>query len=283
MGGRDGTPSGIVKTYYDLLDVPRDAPLDAIKRAFRREIARYHPDKVEHLGKEFQEIAAVRTAELTRAYKTLTDAALRAQYDGEIARESTSEPATAPPSPAPPVEPSPSRVESPPPSGPTPPPRSATGGSFTQERAGADEFVRKATVMRFRTALAGEFGQYEEVRLDGFEVACIPKAAFWSMKLPPRVLGRFVRAVDAPTLVETWLLAARMKKDSHRDLCVFLMGPALAPAAELATAIADQRRKPMPAGGKLVMVPVSTKDWSAHVPTDAPPAVRSLLGRLKSL
>ena len=36
--------------------------------------------------------------------------------------------------------------------------------------------------------------------------------------------------VDAPTLVETWLLAARMKKDPHRDLCVFLMGPALAPA-----------------------------------------------------
>lgn len=282
MGGRDGTCSGIVKTYYDLLELPPDAPLDAIKRAFRREIAKYHPDKVQHLGREFQEIAAVKTAELTQAYKTLTDVTLRAQYDGQIAQGGTPEPVIAPPPPAPPVETSPVRVEPAPPR-PTSPPRSATGGMFTQERAGADEFVRKATIMRFRTALAGEFGEYEEVRLDGFEVACIPKAAFWSLKLPPRVLGRFVPAVDAPTLVETWSLAVRMKKDSQRDLCVFLMGPVLAPAGELAAAIADQRRKPMLAGGKLVMVPVSTRDWSAHVPTDAPPAVKSLLGRLKSL
>jgi hypothetical protein len=60
------------------------------------------------------------------------------------------------------------------------------------------------------------------------------------------------------------------------------MDPTLASAGELAAAIADLRLKPMLAGGKLVMVPVSTKDWSAHVPTDAPPAVKSRLGRLKS-
>ena len=35
----------------------RDAPADEIKKAFRREIARYHPDKVQHLGQEFQEMA----------------------------------------------------------------------------------------------------------------------------------------------------------------------------------------------------------------------------------
>jgi hypothetical protein len=269
-----------VKNHYEILEVPTDAPLDEIKRAFRREIAKYHPDKVQHLGREFQEMAAVRTAELTQAYRTLSDPALRAEYDVQLAAPAAAEPAAQPearppvPVPPPPVEP-----PSPPPAG---APAGRSAGMFTAERAGADEFVRKATVMRFRAALAREFGQYEEVRLDGFEVACIPKAAFWSFKLPPRVLGRFVEAVDAPTLVETWGLAARMKKDPQRDLCVFLMGPALAPAGELATAIADQRRRPMPAGGKLVMVPVSTRDWNAHVPTDAPPAVKSLLGRLKT-
>src|SRR2546428_2874088 len=109
---------------------------------------------------------------------------------GEMAEGANRDP-TPPPRPAAPtVEASPSRVESAPP-GPTSPPRSATGGMFTQERAGADEVVRKATVMRFRTALAGEFGQYEEVRLDGVEGTCIPKAAVWSLKLPPRVLRRF--------------------------------------------------------------------------------------------
>jgi len=73
-----------------------------------------------------------------------------------------------------------------------------------------------------------------------------------------------------------------MKKDTQRDLCVFLMGPALASATELAVAIGEQRKRPMPAGGKLVLVPVSSKDWSAHVPTDAPDVCKSLLSRLKS-
>ena len=128
----------------------------------------------------------------------------------------------------------------------------------------------------------GEFGTFEEVPLQGFEVTCIPKPSFWSLKLPPRVLGRFVPHVDGAALNETWSLAVRMKKDNQRDLCVFVMGPAMAPPGELAVAIADQRKKPMPAGGKLVMVPVSTKNWSAHVPTDAPQVVKSLISRLKS-
>ena len=73
------------KTHYQLLEVVPDAPADEIKRAFRREIAKYHPDKVQHLGKEFQEIAAVKAAELTQAYKTLTDAVMRAEYDALLA------------------------------------------------------------------------------------------------------------------------------------------------------------------------------------------------------
>jgi hypothetical protein len=73
-----------------------------------------------------------------------------------------------------------------------------------------------------------------------------------------------------------------MKKDVQRDLCVFLMGPALASPTELAVAITEQRKKPMPGGGKLVLIPICTKDWSAHIPTDAPDACKSLLARLKS-
>jgi hypothetical protein len=38
----------------------------------------------------------------------------------------------------------------------------------------------------------------------------------------------------------------------------------------------------MLAGGKLVLIPVSTKDWSAHIPTDAPDVCKALLARLKS-
>jgi hypothetical protein len=268
-----------VKTYYELLEVASNAPVDEIKRSFRREIAKYHPDKVQHLGKEFQEIAATRAAELTEAYKTLIDAALRAEYDallaegGAAAPMSTSAPATATPPPARPAEPATHK---------TAPAPAAGGPVFKEDQAGASELLRRATVARFRSALMGEFGTFEEVAVQGFEITCIPAAKFWSLKMPPRVLGRFVQQVNGAALSETWALAAKMKKDPQRDLCVFLMGPALAPAGELANAIAEQRKKPMPAGGKLVMIPVSTKNWSAHVPTDAPDVVKSLISRLKS-
>ena len=46
--------------------------------------------------------------------------------------------------------------------------------------------------------------------------------------------------------------------------------------------IAEQRKKPMPAGGTLTLVPVNTRNWNAHVPNDAPAVVKSLLTRLKS-
>jgi len=266
-----------VKTHYELLDVPAEALADDIKRAFRREIAKYHPDKVQHLGVEFQEIAALRAAELTQAYKTLTDVRLRADYDAHLLGGSAPpvpsepEPVVTPP-PAPDTAPT-QTVPPPPPPLPVEPPLAVD--------AGVTELVRRAALFRFRSALAGEFGRFEEVPFDGFDVTCVPKPAFWSLRIPPRVLARVVPAVDGPALIDTWGQAARMKKDGQRDLCVFLMGPVVAPPAELARAISDQRRRAMPAGGRLVMVPVSTRDWSAHVPTDAPPVVKSLLGRLK--
>ncbi len=267
----------MAKTYYELLEVPQTASADEIKRAFRREIAKYHPDKVQHLGQEFQEIAATRAAELTRAYKTLTEPAARADYDAEVespAAPAARRPASQPPSSAPSSASRRAPEAEPPPS---------PGGSvFSQERAGASDLVRRATVMRFRQVLDAEFGRCEELTLTGFEISCVPKPPFWSLKLPPRVLGRFVPQVDGPAVTETWTMATRMPKDNQRDLCVFLMGPAIAPAGELAAAISDQRRKPMAAGGKLIMVPVNTRTWSAHVPTDAPPVVKSLLTRLKS-
>ena len=263
------------KPFYDLLDVAPNASVDEIKRAFRREIAKYHPDKVQHLGKEFQDIAASKAADLTRAYKTLTDPSTRAEYDADGHAESVAPrppSAASPPPPASaPSQTTPSPAD-PPPSGPS---------LFHQDRVGANDLVQRATVMRFRTALTGEFGSWEEFSLPGFQVTCIPKAAFWTLKLPPRVVGRFVPQVGGAVLTETWNLASRIAKDSQRDLClIFLMGPDIAPAGELAAAIADARRKPTQT--RLLMVPVNTRTWSAHVPTDAPPLVKSLLARLKS-
>ncbi len=274
-----------MKTYYEMLDVAPTASMDEIKRAFRREIAKYHPDKVQHLGKEFQEIAAIKAAELTQSYKTLTDETLRADYDAQL---DTGEPTAvyhaaapaasteAPPRPPEAARPAAERAPT------AEPDASVSSSVFSQDRAGASDLVRKATVMRFRHALVSEFGNFEEPPLQGFQITCIPKPPFWKLKLPSRVLGRFADHVDAAILAESWTMASRMKPDKQRDLCVFLMAPKVAPARDLATAIAEQKRKPMPAGGRLIMVPVNTVNWAAHIPTDAPDVVKSLLARLKS-
>src|SRR6186997_2014111 len=163
-----------------MLDVVPTAPAEEIKRAFRREIAKYHPDKVQHLGPEFQEIAAVKAAELTQAYKTLTDESLRAEYDAQLQSGDFAPVRHAPPPPpadAPEAATRPASDRDPAPEPPPPP-----GSAFSQERAGASDLVRRATVMRFRLALAGEFGEYEEATVQGFEVGCLPRPSFWKMK-----------------------------------------------------------------------------------------------------
>jgi hypothetical protein len=274
----------MAKSYYELLEVAPIASVDEIKRAFRREIAKYHPDKVHHLGKEFQEIAAVKAAELTDAYKVLSDETLRADYDEQLAAGADTAEYQPPPAPShdtprPAARPG---AEPRPVPRPVAEPAAASGASvFQQERAGASDLVVKAAVGRFRQALETEFGRYEAPQVNGFQVACVPKAAFFG-KAPPRVYGRVVPVVDGPAISEAWGLAARTPQDKPRDICVFLMGPALAPPGDLAAAITTERRKPIAGGVKLCMVPVNTLTWAAHVPADAPPVVKSLLTRIKS-
>ena len=262
------------KNFYELLGIDPGASADEIKRAFRREIAKYHPDKVQHLGKEFQEIAAVRSAELTRAYKTLTDEASRAEYDEDV--EPSAAPASRPQPAAPPREdPAPAQPR---PVATEPSPRTGRPA----DAAGAGDLVRRAAIVRFRQAVSEEFGRCDDAALPGFEVACSPpKGRFWS-KTPPRILMRFVPRVDGAAIAESWGLAARTHSGGdQRESCVFVMGPLVAPVPELARAIAEEMRKPSAA--KVVMIPVNTRTWSADIPKDAPPAVRTLVAKLKSL
>jgi hypothetical protein len=54
-----------------VLGVRVGATKDEIKVAYRQLVARYHPDKVVHLGHEFQEIAKEKTQAIIRAYTVL--------------------------------------------------------------------------------------------------------------------------------------------------------------------------------------------------------------------
>jgi len=273
------------KTHYDHLELPPSASADEIKKSFRALIARYHPDKVQHLGKEFQDMAADRAAELTEAYRILSDAGRRADYDRALG--------AAPQAAAPPPPAAASHAEEPEPvqapaaeapkadAGPAQPhpPQAAkpdVGGSFKEERQVRDEYLRKATLSRFRVAIEAVGGGYDETQLRGFEMAFVPKSKFLSKNKNPRLLGRFLTRVDGTAVAETWVDAGNWTAE---EVCVFLLGSSLAPARELATAIAEQRRR---SKSKVTLIPVDARDWAAHMPTDAPDVAKALLTKLRS-
>jgi len=270
------------KNYYELLEIAPDSPAEEVKRSFRAQIARYHPDKVQHLGREFQSMAADRAAELTEAYRILSDPGRRAEYDRVLAEGGAtttspggSEPTTVRHQGAP--DPQAASAPPPPAAEATAPPRSA---QFKEERATRDEFVRKATLGRLRQALEAVAAGYEEAPLRGFDFALVPKKPLFGRSKNPRLLGRFVSELDRDAIADAWLQALKWGDTKNDEVCVLLMGTALAPAGELAGEIADQRRRSRAA--KVTLIPVDARVWNAHMPLDAPAIAKTLLARLKS-
>ena len=62
--------------YYKLLNLPRDADTEQIKKAYRKLALKYHPDR-NRGSKEAEE----RFKEVTQAYEVLRDPDKRATYD----------------------------------------------------------------------------------------------------------------------------------------------------------------------------------------------------------
>jgi len=56
---------------YAVLGVSRQSSPDEIKTAYYQLAAKYHPDKVQHLGEEFKELAETRFKEIQAAYREI--------------------------------------------------------------------------------------------------------------------------------------------------------------------------------------------------------------------
>jgi DnaJ domain/Protein of unknown function (DUF1232) len=65
------------QTPFEVLGVSDTAPISEITAKYRELAAKYHPDKVVHLGDEFQQMAHRKMIEIQNAYETLS--ALRGQ------------------------------------------------------------------------------------------------------------------------------------------------------------------------------------------------------------
>ena len=66
------------KDYYEILGVPKDAPLDAIKKAYRSLALKHHPDRVQESEKKQAE---EKFKEISEAYGVVSDPAKRKTYD----------------------------------------------------------------------------------------------------------------------------------------------------------------------------------------------------------
>ncbi len=57
---------------HKVLGVAKNASPQEIKRAYRRLLRRYHPDKFAHMGKEYEETAREKTRSIIEAYEAMT-------------------------------------------------------------------------------------------------------------------------------------------------------------------------------------------------------------------
>jgi hypothetical protein len=262
-----------VTTHYSLLGIlPTAAPED-VKRAFRREVARYHPDKVQHLGLEFQEIATARAAALTEAYRTLMDTELRQRYDAQLPTAGGSPEAPA--------------LDA---SRPQPHATPHHGGATAPQAGGGNlgpavhdtitlDLVRRAVLAKIQEAARALGGQ--PTPATAFDVAYAfkgRKGLFRSSEPTTRVAVKVFPRVDAEAVQTAWSAAIRVQADGQ-NLCVFVLGSGLAPSGELAGVVSDLRRRTR--GGTPLVVPVDLRTWQPLLPPETPPAARALLERLR--
>jgi hypothetical protein len=270
-----------VKTHYELLGLEPSADADAIKKAFRREIARYHPDKVIHLGAEFQEMAATRAAELTVAYKTLTDPALRLEYDASVNAGLPPPHMPSPPRPkaseSAPVAPAPDEDTQ----------RRKSGRTrFAAERADSDLILKRAVASRVIAIVESLYGKVETPIVRGFDLAMVPTAKPRFLgSVPPRVLLKVLDAVDSGAVIEAYNIAARTRVHAGKSpLVVLLLSRHIAPQAEISKAHeVNGRQRTVPDGpDELAVVVVDTSDWSCQLPPNCSSAVQKLTAQISS-
>lgn len=268
-----------MKTLYEELGVGPAASAEEIKRAFRREIARYHPDKVQHLGPEFLEIATARAAGLTRAYRVLVDPDARREYDGALGRGRVNDTGCPPHWPDAPGrngsagrQPSPKRERSGP---------SVDGRRGEEARARTADLVRRAVIARLRDAVTALTRHAEPVGLAGFDASYrigSRRLLFGNGGGSFLLLARIVPTVDAAAVEDAWLAAA--KSGTFEPAICLILGMAVAPAGELSAAI--ERRVRQARKGRPIVVPVDIRTWEALFPREAPAIVRRVIERLQS-
>jgi hypothetical protein len=249
------------KNYYDLLALDPLCSTEEIKHAFRQQIALSHPDKVSHLAREIQDLALMRTAELTEAYRILSNGQMRFAYDRQL--EETAKagvPAIA--------NYKADKHEEP------------TGG------IGRGDFINKSVLARLKSAIQEILPGMPEVPIGGFE-ASFANRRKWNIlsneKGCTQVLVRALPLVDSQAVEDGWGKALKAVRDIDGDIYLFLAGVKLDGADKLSAAILDmQRRSRLQNGTRILVVPLNVHSFSALIPNGAPEPLRAIIHALKT-
>jgi len=67
--------------YYRILDIPEISPQAVVEAAYRKQCKACHPDKVNHLGSEFKNLASAKMVLLNEAYRILGNPISRKKYN----------------------------------------------------------------------------------------------------------------------------------------------------------------------------------------------------------
>jgi len=68
-GCRDRAHISTEEEYQQILGVAVGDSPETVRKKYKELLAKYHPDKVQHLGIEFQEMAEKKTKEIMEAYE----------------------------------------------------------------------------------------------------------------------------------------------------------------------------------------------------------------------
>lgn len=80
------SPSEHTRDYYAILGVTPAASAEEITKAYKKLVARYHPDR--HQGNELEGLAKEKMAQINEAYEVLSDPLKRRTYDGFLKGQS---------------------------------------------------------------------------------------------------------------------------------------------------------------------------------------------------
>lgn len=196
------TPDFERLNYYDLLGVARNASTDEIKRAFRREMSRYHPDRFVQGTPDEQAYAVRRSQRLTEAYAILNDFSARLNYNRALAAEAS------------PTSPRDSRPPSERPAATAPPPvqRDLQAELYLRART-AMQAGRNAEALKILRQLERQNPFYRDIAELIARLESVPPARSTPMPAPARIpslwIGVGILGGAGLIILLAWALAPR--------------------------------------------------------------------------